>query len=109
MIVSSCNPSPSPSPSPPHSTIRRHAVEAKQILGERLYVDLDMMIYENMDRARYPNSVVHKVGEQVICAALEKDTSLNAEVKENKVKLPPFKGRYYHDIFGIGKPDYSSK
>ena len=35
------------------STIRRHEEEAKQFLGERLYCDLDQMIFDLMDRGRH--------------------------------------------------------
>lgn len=81
------------------STIRRHEEEAKQFLGERLYGELDQMIYDLMDGGRYYNMASVKHGLQVHSGNMERARSLNVDEKENKLKLPPYKGKLLHEIF----------
>lgn len=101
-----------PSPFPlilplPPSTIRRHKEEAKKILGDRHYDDLDQTISDLMDGGQFRSMAEKKCGPRVYCGSKspsdESDwdgrAALNMDKKENRLKLPPYKGRYYQELF----------
>ena len=88
------------------STIRRHEEEAKKTLGDRLYADLDQMIYDLMDGGRYQAMAEKTAGPQVHGGSVEREGALNREQKENRLKLPPYRGRYFHEIFNDGRWGY---
>ena len=90
-----------------HSTIRRHEEEARQILGDRLYYDLDQMIFELMDEGKFNSMALRKSGTQVHSGNMTRTTSINSDLKENRLGLPPFKGKYFHEVFGYGRGDYA--
>ena len=89
-----------------YRTIRRHEEEAKEILGERLYYDLDQMIFDLMDGARFDSTCVTMNGPQVHSGRRTIEFVINQDLKENKHNLPLFMGKYYHEIFGYGLGDY---
>jgi hypothetical protein len=88
-------------------TIRRHEEEAKKILGDRLYYDLDVMIVEHMDEAKFHHSACLKNGPQVHSGSMSRTISINSDEKDNRLGLPPFRGKYYHELFGCGRGEYA--
>lgn len=63
-----------------------------------MYADLDQMIYDLMDGGRYYNMASTKYGSQVHSGSMERN-SLNMDLKENRLNLPPYRGKYFHEIF----------
>lgn len=64
------------------------------------------MIFDLMDGGRYYSMANIRNGPQVHSGNVERSISLNMEEKESKLKLPPYKGKYFHEIFGYGRGDY---
>ena len=62
-----------------------------------------------MEEGRYFTSIVRKSGKQVFSSDVDVDSALNTELKEHKLGVPPYRGRLYQEIFGNGRPSYSSK
>lgn len=89
------------------STIKQHVLEAKEILGERLYNDLDHMICDLMDGTRFYPSAMLMRGPLVASGGVRKKGTLNEDQLDCRHRLPPFTGKYYHEIFGLGRGDYT--
>lgn len=82
-------------------------MEAKEILGERLYRDLDQMIYDLMDGGRFYNTASLMSGPLVVSGGMNRKDSVNEDHYSNRHDIPPFTGKYYHEIFGLRRGDYS--
>lgn len=52
-----------------------------------------------MDGSRYYNMATTKLGPQVHSGNMDRSVSVNMDQKENRLKLPPFRGKYFHQIF----------
>ena len=91
---------------PSLSTIKRHEEEAKQILGEKFYSNLNIIIYNLMDGSTYLNLTSEKNGPTVYQGMIARNYAENIDSMQDKSKAPCFQGKYYHDIFGIGHSKY---
>ena len=90
-----------------HSTIRQQEEGAKKILGEKLYWDLDEMIYKLMDGCNFLELTSKKNGPTTYKGMITRDFATCIDGVADKSTLPPFRGHHYHEIFGIGKGRYS--
>ena len=60
------------------------------------------MISDLMDGAEFHVMAADKHGSQINGGVRvhDKSLSLNLDEKENRLKLPPFRGKHFHEIFG---------
>ena len=89
------------------STIKQHVLEAIEILGVRLYNDLDMMMYNLLDGAKFHETATLISGPLIVSMGVKKKNTFNEENFDCRHRLPPFTGQYYHEIFGLGRGDFS--
>ena len=86
-------------------TIKEDSVEAKKILGSKLYLDLDKMILDLMDGSTFLTTAMANVGPTTISGWTNKGEALNEDHFNCRHRLPPFTGKYYHEIFGMKHDD----
>ena len=64
------------------------------------------MIYELMDESKFQPMAILKHGPQVHSGSMSRKISINSDDKDNRLGLPPFRGKYYHEVFGYGRGEY---
>ena len=90
-----------------HSTIRQQEEAAKKILGEKLYWDLDEMIYKLMDGCNFLELTSKKNGPTTYKGLMPREYATCIDEVTDKSTLPPFRGHHYHEVFGMGKGRYN--
>ena len=90
-----------------HSTIRQQEESAKKILGEKLYWDLDEMIYKLMDGCNFVELTEKKNGPTIYRGMIPRDFATSIDTLSDRSTLPPFRGHHYHEVFGMGKGKYT--
>ena len=82
-------------------------MEAKKILGDKLYWDLDEMIYKLLDGGTFLELTAKKNGPTIYQGFISRDYATCVDDADDKGDLPPYRGQYYHEIFGLGKGNYT--
>ena len=82
-------------------------VEAKAILTERLYADLDKMINDLLDAEKFFNLAPMMHGPSIVLGGTEKEGAVNEENVTSRHCLPVFTGKYYHELFEMKPGEYS--
>lgn len=90
-----------------YRTIKRQDFEARKILGEKIFEDLDHLIYSLMDGSTFLNLTSEKNGPTIYQGMITRNYAENVDHMKDKTVMPTFKGKFYHELFGAGPSRYS--
>ena len=68
------------------------------------------MIFDLLDGSKFHKSAVRRNGLQVYSGGVPKGfpaVGMNQDHRDTRYKLPLFRGKYFHEIFGYGHGDLS--
>ena len=82
-------------------------MEAKKILGDKLYWELDEMIYKLLDGATFLELTARKNGSTICQGVISRDYGVVPDETTDKSPQPPYRGQHYHEIFGLGKGHFA--
>ena len=65
------------------------------------------MIYRLMDGGNFLELTAMKNGPTIYQGIITRSYATGVDGVTDKTTLPPFRGQHYHDIFGLGKGNYT--
>ena len=80
--------------------------EAKKILGEEVFAQLDQLVYNLLDRSTFLSLTEEKYGAMVFTGSIRRQSGMNKDTVKDKTSVPPFRGQMYQELFGVSKPEY---